>query len=98
METPIIDTIDPFGNINDVECDNEAFVIEKDYDRVSDLVREGDVFVVIALVHNPKKVHYYLLILTRSKSTLMQEFKDLSNYMYGVGSMVLMGHFFAEVR
>ena len=28
----------------------------------------------------------------------MQEFKDLSNYTYGVGSMVLMGHFFVEVR
>ena len=38
----------PFGNINDVEHDNEALVIDKDYDRVSDLVREGDVFAIIA--------------------------------------------------
>ena len=88
----------PFGNISDVEHDNEALLIDKDYDRVSDLVREGDVFVVIAPVDNPEKVHYYLLICTRSKSTLMQEFKDPSNYTYGVGSMVLMGPFFAEVR
>jgi len=88
----------PFGNISDVERDNEALVIDKDYDRVSDLVREGDVFVVIAPVDNPEKVHYYLLRCTRSKSTLMQEFKDPSNYTYGVGSMVIMGHFFAEVR
>ena len=44
----------PFGNINDVERDNEAqVVIDKDYDHVSDLVREGDVFVVIAPVDNP---------------------------------------------
>ena len=43
-------------------------------------------------------MHYYLLRCTRSKSTLMQEFKDPLNYTYGVGSMVLMGHFFAEVR
>ena len=28
----------------------------------------------------------------------MQEFKDPSNYTYGVGSMVIMGHFFAKVR
>ena len=28
----------------------------------------------------------------------MQEFKDLSNYTYGVGSMVIMGQFFAKVR
>ena len=45
----------PFGNINDVKRDNEALVIDKHYDRVSDLVREGDVFVVIAPVDNPKK-------------------------------------------
>ena len=88
----------PFGNISDVEHDNEALVIDKDYDRLSDLVIEGDVFVVIALVANPEKVHYYLLRCTRSKIMLMQEFKDSSNYMSGVGSMVLMGHFFVEVR
>ena len=43
----------PFGNISDVEHNNEALVIEKKIDRVSDLVREGDVFAVIALVDNP---------------------------------------------
>ena len=85
----------PFGNISDVEHDNEALVIEKDYDRVSDLVREGDVFSVIAPVDNPEKVHYYLLRCTRSKSMLMQEFKDPSNYTYRVGSMDIMGHLFA---
>ena len=89
--------VPPFGNISDVEHDNEVLVIDKDYDRVSDLVREGDVFAIIAPVDNPEKVHYYLLRCTRSKSTLMQEFKDSSNYMYGVGSMVIMGHFFAKV-
>ena len=82
----------PFGNISDVEHDNEALVIDKDYDRVSNLVREGDVFVVIAQVDYPEKVHYYLLRCTRPKSTLLQEFKDPSNYTYAVGSMVLMGH------
>ena len=88
----------PFGNITDVERDNEVVVIDKDYDRVFDMVREGDVFVVITMIDNPKKVHYYLLRCTRSKSTLMQEFKDLTNYTYAVGSMVLMGYFFAEVK
>ena len=88
----------PFGNISDVEHDNEALVIDKYYGHVSDLVRERDVFYCIALVDHPKKVHYYLLRCTRSKSMLMQEFKDPSNYTYGVGSMVIMGHFFAEVR
>ena len=43
----------PFGNISDVEHDNEVLVIDIDYDRVSDLVREVDVFFVIALVDNP---------------------------------------------
>ena len=43
----------PFVNISDVERDNEALVIDKDYDCVSDLVREGDVFTVISLVDNP---------------------------------------------
>ena len=61
----------PFGNINDVEHDNEALVIDKDYDRVSDFVREGDVFVVIAPVDNLENLHYYLLRCTRSKSMLM---------------------------
>ena len=45
----------PFGNIIDVENGNEVCVIDKDYDRVSDLVREGDVFTVIAPVDNPEK-------------------------------------------
>ena len=66
----------PFGNISNVEHDNEALVIDKDYDCVSDLVREGDVFAVIAPIDNPEKVHYYLLICTRSKNTLLQEFKN----------------------
>ena len=43
----------PFGNISDEEHGNEALAIDKDYDRVSNLVREGDLFVVIALVDNP---------------------------------------------
>ena len=43
-------------------------------------------------------MHYYLLRCTRSKKTLMQEFKDPSNYTYGVGLMVIMGCFFVEVR
>ena len=61
----------PFGNISDVEHENEALVLDKDYDRVSDLVREGDVFAIIAPVDNPEKVRYYLFRCTRSKSTLM---------------------------
>ena len=69
-----------------------------DYDRVSDLVGAGDVFAVISPVDNLEKEQYCLLRCTRSKSTLMQEFKDPSNYTYGVGSMVIMGHFFTEVR
>ena len=44
METPF----PPFGNTSDVEHDNEALVIDKDYDLFSDLVREGDVLAVIA--------------------------------------------------
>ena len=73
-------------------------MIDKDYDNVSDLVREGDVFFVIAQVDNLEKVHYYLLRCTRAKSTLLQNFKDLSNYTYEVGSMVLMGHLFVEIK
>ena len=38
----------PFGNIIDEERDNEVVVIDKYYDHVSYLVREGDVFFVIA--------------------------------------------------
>ena len=64
----------------------------------SDLVRQGDVFSIIAPVDNPQKVHYYLLRCTRSKSMLLQEFKYPSNYTYAVGSMVLMGHLFTEIK
>ena len=42
-----------FGNINNLEHNNEALVIDKDYDHVSDLVREGDVFSIIASIDNP---------------------------------------------
>ena len=48
-------SLPPFGNISDVEHDNEALVIDKYYDCVSDLVREGDVFAAIALVYNLEK-------------------------------------------
>ena len=33
-----------------------------------------------------------------SKSTLLQEYNDPSNYTYPISSMVLMGHFFEEVK
>ena len=61
----------PFGELTDAEMDNEVVMIEKDYDRVYDTTREGDVFSIIALENNPEKVHYYLLRCTMSKSTLM---------------------------
>ena len=73
-------------------------VIDKDYDRVSDMVRKGNVFFVITPTYNLENVHYYLLRCTRSKSTLMQELKDQSNYTYAVSSVVLMGHFFEEIK
>ena len=73
-------------------------MIDKNYDHVSDMVREGDVFVVIALENNLEKVHYYVLQCTRSKSTFMQEYNDPSNYTYAINSMVLMGHFFGELK
>ena len=60
----------PFGNISDVECDNEVLVIDKDYDHVSDLVREGDVFFVIASVDNLEKTAL-LFICTRSKRAFL---------------------------
>ena len=44
-----------FGNISDVEHDNEVLVIDKDYDRVFDLAREGYVFASIALIDNLEK-------------------------------------------
>lgn len=51
-------------------------VIDKDYYCVSDTVREGDLFVVIAPENNPENVHYYLLLCTKLKITLMKEFND----------------------
>ena len=62
--------------MNNKEMDNEVVVIDNDYDRVSDMVREGDVFAVIAPKNNQEKVHYYLLRCTMSKSTLLQEYND----------------------
>ena len=78
--------------------DNEMAVIDNYYDRVSDMVREGDVFAVITPENNQEKVHYYLLRCTMSKSMLLQEYNDPSNYTYPIVSMVLMGHFFEEVK
>ena len=78
--------------------DNEVVVIDNDYDHVSNMVREGDVFIVIAPENNQEKVHYYLLQCIMSKSTFLQEYNDPSNYTYPIGSMVLMGHFFEEVN
>ena len=39
---PELIALPPFGNISDVENDNEALMIDKDYDNAFDLVREGD--------------------------------------------------------
>ncbi len=52
-------TFSQFGNLIDAEMGNDLFVIDKDYYHLSDLVREGDVFVVIT--NNEEKVHYCLL-------------------------------------
>ena len=76
METRRIDTISLFGNVTDNEMDSEVVVIENDYDCVSDMVREGDVFIVIAPENNQEKMHYYLLRCTMYKSTLLQEYND----------------------
>ena len=51
----------PFGNVTDVETNNEMDVIENDYNRVFDMVREDYVFTIIASENNPEKVHYCLL-------------------------------------
>ena len=60
-----------FGNVTNKEMDNEVVVIDNDYDRIYDMVREGDVFTVIALENNQEKVHYYLLRCTTSKCPLL---------------------------
>lgn len=43
----------PFPNVVDEEMDNEVVVFDKDYDRLSNIVREGDVFVVFEPENNP---------------------------------------------
>jgi len=43
----------PFGNVIDVEMDSEVVVIDNDYNHISDMVREGDVFAILALDNNP---------------------------------------------
>ena len=60
MNTQRIDTIPHINHIGE-KMDNELAMIDKDYDCVFDMVREGDVFAIIASENNPYKVHYYLL-------------------------------------
>lgn len=84
----------PFGNLTDVEMDNQVVVIDKDYDFVFNMVRECDVFIIIISENNLKKVHYYLLWCTMSKCMLIQEYNYPSNYTYAIDSMVLMGRLF----
>ena len=45
----------PFGNVTDKEMENEVAAIDNDYDRVFYMVREGDVFIVIAPENNQEK-------------------------------------------
>ena len=42
----------PFGNLTYAYMDNEVAMIDKDYDHVFDMDREGDVFTIIALENN----------------------------------------------
>ena len=88
----------PFVNVTDEDMKNEVVVIDKDYDRVFYMVKEGDVFTIIAQENNPETVHYYLLWCTMSKCMLMQEYNDPSNYTYPTGWMFVMRHFFEKVK
>ena len=67
-----LSALPPFANFTDAEFHNEVVVIDKYYDRVSNMVREGNVFIVIAPIYNPENVHYCLLRCIRSKSILLQ--------------------------
>lgn len=72
----------PHPRFTDEEMDNDFSMIDKDYDCLSNMVIEGDVFIVIELEYNPEKVHYYLLQCTKLKKTLIRDFKDYLNYTY----------------
>ena len=56
-----------------------------------------DVFVVIAPSGNVEHVAYFLMRCTQIKSRLMWPYFD-EEFMYQVGDLVVMGHFFEKVR
>ena len=56
-----------------------------------------DVFVVIAPRGNNEHVAYFLMRCTQIKRRLVQPYVD-GEFMYQVGDLVVMGHFFEKVR
>jgi hypothetical protein len=79
------------------EMHTEEAMVSLDHDRVSDVVREGDVFVVIAPPNNEENVAYYLMRCTQIKSRLVRPYQD-GDFTYQSGDLVVMGHFFEKVK
>ena len=60
---------------------------------IFEIIDAGDVFVVISPPGNVEHVAYFLMQCTQIKSRLVQPYVD-EEFMYQVGDLVVMGHFF----
>jgi hypothetical protein len=68
-----------------------------DYDDLTDLVKIGDVFAVIAGENNEEGVEYYLLQCNSAKSKLLDNVIDDYGIDYSRDDMVVQGTYFVQV-
>ena len=57
----------------------------------------GDVFVVVAPIENIEKETYYLMLCTKRKMNLLEDYDD-NGFIYERWSIILKGYFFQETH
>ncbi|KAH9328634.1 hypothetical protein KI387_000742, partial [Taxus chinensis] len=87
---------DTYGSDHD-DSFEDVPLISTDYDHISGLVKQGDVFAVIAEEANIEKVEYYLLHCTEERTKLTCEITSEVTTFF-TGSVVVQGTYLQQVK
>ncbi|KAH9308100.1 hypothetical protein KI387_036011, partial [Taxus chinensis] len=87
---------DTYGSDHD-DSFEDVPLISTDYDHISGLVKQGDVFAVIAEEANIEKVEYYLLRCTEERTKITCEITSEVTTFF-IGSVVVQGTYLQQVK